>query len=228
MWRQQSGRGDSFLGSQGSLFIKRNYRNSREILGAAYALLQADNALEKLKSEDFDIIEPEYANFSTPKPLLLKADSLAEELGYCYNYLKTNLEPHQKACIALFAKCLDKFNLDIWKKHIENSTIENFRLPELIKNKHALFLNMTGREFIYTPKAIGISAELHDKLLSLITGKSITQNGMPIEWKTISDALQDKNIPNISALFGRQKTYPEFKQLFENSSLPSRSAPLPQ
>lgn len=84
-----------------SLSIKKNYRNSREILGAAYAVLQSNVDFTKLKNDDFEILEPEYANFSTPKPLILNAANLDKEFGSCYNYLKKNLEPGQKACISI-------------------------------------------------------------------------------------------------------------------------------
>jgi superfamily I DNA/RNA helicase len=81
--------------------IKKNYRNSREILKAAYCVLEKNVDLGSLRNDDFEILEPEYANFSTPKPLLLKAGNLDEEFGYCLNYLKNNLEKDKKACMAI-------------------------------------------------------------------------------------------------------------------------------
>lgn len=84
-----------------SYSIKKNYRNSREILKAAYCVLEKNVDLGSMKNEDFEILEPEYANFSTPRPLLLKAGSLNEEFGYCLNYLKNNLDSDKKGCIAI-------------------------------------------------------------------------------------------------------------------------------
>ena len=84
-----------------SMPIRKNYRNSREILGAAYSILQGNIDFAILRSDDFEILEPEYANFSTPKPLILKSTSLNAEFGSCLNYLRKNLEPNQKACVAI-------------------------------------------------------------------------------------------------------------------------------
>ncbi len=84
-----------------SFSIKKNYRNSREILAAAYCVLEKNVDLSSLRNEDFEILEPEYANFSTPRPLLLEAVTLDEEFGYCLNYLLNNVDKDKKACIAL-------------------------------------------------------------------------------------------------------------------------------
>jgi len=82
--------------------IKKNYRNSREILSAAYHILDRNINEKAMEIEGFDIINPEYANFSTPKPLILKADSLDDEFGYCLNYLFNIVTDFkEKSCIAL-------------------------------------------------------------------------------------------------------------------------------
>ena len=75
---------------------------------------------------------------------------------------------------------------------------------------------MTGKQFLYRKEAIGISIELQDKMINLITGKSLTEDGKTKEWKTIEEALNEKNIPNIAQLFGAQKTWPEFRELFKD------------
>src|SRR5699024_1891644 len=80
--------------------IKQNYRNSREILQAAYAVLQENVNIDKIHTDDLEIIEPEYANFSTPKPLLLNTGTLEEELGYALSYLEKHQRKDEKACIA--------------------------------------------------------------------------------------------------------------------------------
>ncbi len=295
-----------------SLSIRKNYRNSREILGAAHAILQKNVDFEKLRSEDFEILEPEYANFSSPKPLILKADSMDAEFGSCYNYLKENLNPHQKACIALcgysvndlkvigerldlpvldgntsidnnniflsdleqtkgfefdvmaiincnddvipnpvsppaewyreickfyvamtraklslivsyssiksnlLAGCEDSFVTATWSEHEEMSSIDRFSMPypmRVIHEKEATVLTMTGEEFLYTKRAVGISRELADKMTALITGQSVSRNGRPTEWKNIGAALNERDV-QIAQLFGATKTYPEFKSLF--------------
>lgn len=82
--------------------IKKNYRNSREILSAAYHIVYRNINDKAMEIEGFDIIDPEYANFSTPKPLILKADSLNDEFGYCINYLSNMIgDTKEKSCIAL-------------------------------------------------------------------------------------------------------------------------------
>lgn len=82
-----------------SYIVKKNYRNSREILAAAYSVLRDNVDISKLDTEEFQILEPEFANFSTPRPLLLKADSIDEEFGRAYHYLKNTLGASQKGCI---------------------------------------------------------------------------------------------------------------------------------
>lgn len=304
-----------------SFTIKKNYRNSREILEAAYDVLSKNVDLEKLKSEDFEILEPEYANFSSPKPLLVKASSLNEEFGACYNFVKQTLESHQKACIALcgyslydivqigkhlelpvldgntsidnhniflsdleqtkgfefdivvivncnqsvipnrslpegewyrdisrfyvamtraklslmisysrnlsafLKKCEDKFKSWEWKDHVKNTSIPNYFIPTpmQIKNESKYeYLELTGSQFLYTRKAIGISKELMDKLTELITGTNKTSRGVDgatrqVSWKTIGDALQalkGPDRPYAAQKFGL-KTHREFEDLFE-------------
>lgn len=90
------------IGSGGYIKILKNYRNSREILEAAYSVFIANVAIEKLKSEDFEILNPEFANFSSPKPFLRKGTSLKNEIESAYEYLKINLDSQkgEKGCIA--------------------------------------------------------------------------------------------------------------------------------
>lgn len=295
-----------------SLAIRKNYRNSREILSAAHAILRKNVDFEQLRSDDFEILEPEYANFSSPRPLILKADSLDAEFGSCYNYLKKSLNPHEKACIALcgysvndlkaigerlglpvldgdisidnsniflsdleqtkgfefdtmaiincndhvipnplsppaewyreickfyvamtraklqlivsysdiksdlLTDCEDSFISAEWAEHEEMSLIDKFAIPSPMRVSHeqdAAILSMTGEEFLYTKRAVGISRELADKMTSLIAGQSVSRNSRPTEWKNIGAALKERDV-QIAQLFGAAKTYPEFKSLF--------------
>ncbi len=82
--------------------LKQNYRNSREILTTAYAVLK--NSLEHIPTcaLHLSVLQPEYASFSSPKPLLLKSDSFLEELAYAISYLKEYyIDNNKKSCIAL-------------------------------------------------------------------------------------------------------------------------------
>jgi hypothetical protein len=84
--------------------LRKNYRNSKEILSAAYEVLKKHVNLADIQDDDFEILDPEYANFSTPKPLLLEAQSLDSELSHSLSYLKQKYNQNingQKACIAL-------------------------------------------------------------------------------------------------------------------------------
>jgi superfamily I DNA/RNA helicase len=87
---------------EGYMTILKNYRNSREILEAAYSVFSNNVAIEKLKSEDFEILNPEFANFSSPKPFLRAGRSLKNEFESAFEYLKVNLDSlkKEKACIA--------------------------------------------------------------------------------------------------------------------------------
>lgn len=82
--------------------IRRNYRNSREILRAAYELL-INNLDESLFDDDgLELLDPEYANFSGPAPLALEADNLENELGYARTYARSQIDAGAKsACIAI-------------------------------------------------------------------------------------------------------------------------------
>lgn len=83
--------------------ILKNYRNSREILTASYGMFQNNIAKSDFNSEDFEILEPEFANFSSPKPFLREGKSLAEEVVATVTYLQGIIEEgtKEKACIAV-------------------------------------------------------------------------------------------------------------------------------
>ncbi len=70
------------ISSKNSISLKQNYRNSSQILSAAYDVLT--KSFEKIPSGtvDIEILPPEYANFSSPNPALLKAKSVKDELGF--------------------------------------------------------------------------------------------------------------------------------------------------
>ncbi len=55
-----------------------------------------------LDNEDFEVLDPEYANFSGQVPLILSSNSLEEEVAYSIFYAKQYSEdnPEKKICIA--------------------------------------------------------------------------------------------------------------------------------
>jgi hypothetical protein len=91
------------ISSKNSISLKQNYRNSSQILSAAYDVLT--KSFEKIPSGtvDIEILPPEYANFSSPNPALLKAKSVKDELGLALAYVDevTPKDSGKKACIAL-------------------------------------------------------------------------------------------------------------------------------
>lgn len=86
-----------------SLKLNKNYRNSREILSVANEVLKSHFTEEMLDSPDFEILDPEHANFSGAAPLMCKADSLEEEIAFAMAYVKDYLddEAGKKCCISL-------------------------------------------------------------------------------------------------------------------------------
>ena len=83
--------------------MKQNYRNSFQILTAAYNVLK--RALDKIPSTaiDLDILSPEFASFTSPKPSLLKGDNLVNEFFSALAYIKVELGDsiNKRACIAI-------------------------------------------------------------------------------------------------------------------------------
>lgn len=92
-----------FIPSAANFKILKNYRNSREILEAAFAVLKENVASEDYKFDDFEILDPEFANFSSPKPFLREGKSIEEELFSAVEYLKSIILPSEKekGCIAI-------------------------------------------------------------------------------------------------------------------------------
>jgi superfamily I DNA/RNA helicase len=84
--------------------IVKNYRNSREILLAASQLFDRNRAVFA-GATNIEILNPEFANFSSPPPLLLEAESLQGELAHALGHLKSRMEElgaaRTKACIAV-------------------------------------------------------------------------------------------------------------------------------
>ena len=70
--------------------IVKNYRNTRQILKLAYQVLINNLSEEQFSSADdaLEILDPQYANRSLSEPLLLKANSLAEEVTYAKKHME--------------------------------------------------------------------------------------------------------------------------------------------
>lgn len=103
-WKHQSlADGGARVPGARSMRIHRNYRNSREILQAAYQVLFENLTEEMMETKDFEILDPEYANFGAPVPLYLETSSLVKDLAYAVAYAKSEIaeDSNRKACVAI-------------------------------------------------------------------------------------------------------------------------------
>lgn len=93
------------LPSARSFALSKNYRNSREILSLADAVLvRALEACREAGGDDPELvrIKPELAARSGPVPLLLTANSLTEEIAFALRYAEeTEALNTKRICIAL-------------------------------------------------------------------------------------------------------------------------------
>jgi hypothetical protein len=81
--------------------IRRNYRNSREILATAYDLLKQNLHEELFESGDLEILDPKFSSFSGSAPVALVAETLAEEIAFARSYSETHLNlGTRNLCIA--------------------------------------------------------------------------------------------------------------------------------
>lgn len=80
-----------------------NYRNSRQILEVAHGVLIDGLSEQMLDSKDFEVLDPKFANFGGPTPLLLEAESPEMELSWAINYarLEAVSNPASKICVAV-------------------------------------------------------------------------------------------------------------------------------
>jgi superfamily I DNA/RNA helicase len=81
--------------------LLRNYRNSREILTAAYNVLVENLDEEMIDNKEFDVLDPTHGYFHGPAPLLLRGDSLAQEIAAAMHFLDQELQQDEnmKACV---------------------------------------------------------------------------------------------------------------------------------
>lgn len=85
-----------------SMALNKNYRNTKDILQAAFSVLSQNLHQEHLSLEDFEFLDPELADRSGTTPLILQAKSLGEELNYAMNYIEQAVKdsPGTKGCIS--------------------------------------------------------------------------------------------------------------------------------
>ena len=107
--------------------IQRNYRNSRDVLQAAYEILFDNMTEEMIDQEEFEILDPEFANFGGPAPVRLEAISLEEEIAYALAYTKAEIEEREnyKACIAICGYSL--YEIQQFGKEIDIEVLDGTR-----------------------------------------------------------------------------------------------------
>lgn len=85
--------------------LNQNYRNSRQILEAAHAVLSRGmEAMPGGNLVGIELLRPEFANFSTAKPMLMREASLVDELSASLAWLRREFADaagNQRACIAI-------------------------------------------------------------------------------------------------------------------------------
>lgn len=68
--------------------LRRNYRNSRDILKAAFGVLYDNLDDAFFDNTDFEVIDPAFADSTGPTPLILEADSLEQEIANAIAYIR--------------------------------------------------------------------------------------------------------------------------------------------
>lgn len=91
------------LASVRSRRLSLNYRNSRDVLQAAYHTLFKHLSDEMIDREDFEVLDPEYSSFSDATPLMLEGGSLANELACAFALAMQRVvhDETAKVCIVL-------------------------------------------------------------------------------------------------------------------------------
>lgn len=305
--------------SNAYLKILKNYRNSREILESAYAVFKDNVRDEDFKSDDFEILNPEYANFSSPKPFIRRGESVENEIFSAFEYLRSILVPSskEKGCIAfcgysifeveqlskqinipvldgmvklsegsiflsdleqtkrfefdrmiiincrsnvfpnpslpkeewyreiskiyvamtrakkeliisytgevssLFVNKGELFREDEWRIHLIDNPEILFEIPDKAKENMSKqkMGSLKGKEFLYTHNAIGLSRELQNKLLELVSGNSvIDEKRRQIGWRTMGELetnlkSRNRDLPTLKRIFG-PSVFDEVENLF--------------
>ena len=110
---------------------------SREILKSAYSVFEQNLKTELAEEdEDFEILKPEYANFSSSRPKLVVGKSLEDEVNSSINYLKELLkdQENKNACLSIVGYTLTELK-DFCLQYKEEFTLLDGSI------KHIKFFN---------------------------------------------------------------------------------------
>ena len=118
-------------------------------------------------------------------------------------------------------KCVESFVQANWSEHSPNQTISQFILPSSTTKTYEEFyqdqrcIELTGKEFLYTKRAIGIPTELQNKLVEHITGIDKASDRKQVQWTNIRHALEFRPQDSLRNLFGPE-SYRRFIELFQS------------
>lgn len=288
-----------------------NYRNSRDVLEVAHEVLVDNLAEEMIHAKDFDVLDPQYANFSGPMPLLLSANDIGDQVFFAVRYAmqEVGADPSRKIVIAVcgrsglelatLASLLDLPQLDdqvdvdaasVFLSDLESTkgfefhtvivldcsdgAIPNPLSPEqeryrdlsrlyvamtraqcqliigfsgepspFLKQRRHRFLEatwveylsdevpeggvppqftppkleqirpndlvdlpigeMAGSQFLYTEHAIGLPANVVERIRTTVTGRSRVVSRAPVEWKSMGLLIKDLELPGQAGLKAR-------------------------
>jgi len=103
-WKHQSLRGAGIdVPGARSQTMRKNYRNSREILETAHFMLTENLSEQMPDNEDFEVLDPEFAQRTGNPPYLFSASSLEEEISAAIAYLEAHIDAdlERKGCLAI-------------------------------------------------------------------------------------------------------------------------------
>ena len=73
---------------------------------------------------------------------------------------------------------------------------------------------MNGLQYIYTFDSLGLSFELQDRLQKHVTGRSVTRDGVTIEWRDLRSLKKDLKTNVQSRRFLGDVYFKEFSEKF--------------
>jgi hypothetical protein len=120
----------------------------------------------------------------------------------------------------IFVSSISYFTVNIWDDYIVDI---NKVKPKHIPINHSrsssdLIKNMTGKEYLYTKSAIGLSNEAQIKLVDTASGNKTTLNGEQVEWPNLGSFLDDlksmRHTPKFNRILGKS-VYKEIMEKFK-------------
>jgi len=83
--------------------LEKNYRNSKDILEAAYTVLVDNISEDLLDNLEFELLDPKYADFNGSSPVVLEGKGLRDEISNAIQFIKDECKgkPHWKGLVAI-------------------------------------------------------------------------------------------------------------------------------